>query len=194
MGAAQSGQTLGDRSTMCEDSLRRLGVDHIDLYQAHFIDPLVPIEETMGAFNDLARAGKVRYLGFSNTSAWRLVEALWAANRHGLEKMVCIQPEYSLLDPVRSDAEMELASACERFGIGIGMVPYSPLGGGLLTGRYSRGAPLPASVRAEENAENRFTEKSWSTVETLVAVQAVGGQPDRRRQHHPAAPKHHCRP
>jgi aryl-alcohol dehydrogenase-like predicted oxidoreductase len=158
----------------CEDSLRRLGVDHIDLYQAHFIDPLVPIEETLGAFTDLVRAGKVRYIGCSNFSAWRLVEALWAADRHGLEKFVSIQPEYSLLDPVRSDVEMELAPACERFGIG--MVPYSPLGGGLLTGKYRRGASLPASVRAEENAENRFTEKNWTIIETLVAVAEEHGQ------------------
>ena len=158
----------------CDDSLRRLGVDHIDLYQAHFIDPLVPIEETLGAFTDLVRAGKVRYIGCSNFSAWRLLEALWAADRLGLESFVSVQPEYSLLDPTRSDVEMELAPMCERYDIG--MVPYSPLGGGLLTGKYRRGADLPDSVRAEENAEVRFSDKNWDVIETLVAVAEEHGQ------------------
>lgn len=158
----------------CDDSLRRLGVDHIDLYQAHFYDPLVPIEETMSAFTDLVRQGKVRYLGCSNFSAWRLVESLWASNRLQLESFVSVQPEYSLLDPTRSDVEMELAPACMRFGIG--MLPYSPLAGGVLTGKYHRAAALPGSVRAQENAEVRFTDKNWDIVDTLVAVAAFAGQ------------------
>lgn len=158
----------------CEDSLRRLGVDHIDLYQAHFIDPLVPIEETMSAFTDLVRQGKVRYLGCSNFSAWRLLESLWASDRRNLESFVAVQPEYSLLDPTRSDVEMELAPLCQRYGIA--MFPYSPLAGGLLTGKYRRGAPLPDSVRAEENAENRFTEKNWDIIETLIEVAGTAGQ------------------
>ncbi len=158
----------------CEDSLRRLGVDHIDLYQAHFIDPLVPIEETMSAFTDLVRQGKVRYLGCSNFSAWRLLESLWASDKRGLESFVSIQPEYNLLDPWRSDVEMELAPMCERYGIG--MVPYSPLAGGLLTGKYRRDQPLPDSVRAEENAEVRFSDKNWDIIETLVEVADAEGQ------------------
>ncbi len=158
----------------CEDSLRRLGVDHIDLYQAHFIDPLVPIEETMSAFTDLVRQGKVRYLGCSNFSAWRLLESLWVADRRNLESFVSVQPEYSLLDPVRSDVEAELAPMCQRYGIGI--IPYSPLGGGLLTGKYRRGEPLPDSVRADENAETRFSDKNWSIIETLVDVATDLGQ------------------
>lgn len=152
----------------CEDSLRRLGVDHIDLYQAHWIDPLVPIEETMSAFTDLVRQGKVRYLGCSNFSAWRLMESLWASDKRNLESFVSIQPEYSLLDPTRSHVEMELAPMCERYGIG--MVPYSPLAGGLLTGKYRKGEPLPDSVRAEENAGNRFSDTNWEIVEALVEV------------------------
>ena len=158
----------------CEDSLRRLGVDHIDLYQVHFIDPLVPIEETLGALTDLVRAGKVRYIGCSNFSAWRLVEALWASDRKGLEAFVSVQPEYSLLDPTRSDVEMELAPMCEQYGVG--MVPYSPLGGGLLTGKYRRGEALPDSQRAEENADVRFSDKNWDIIETLVGVAAESGQ------------------
>ncbi len=175
-GTAKQREGLSRRWIMkaCEDSLRRLGVDHIDLYQAHFIDPVVPIEETMAAFTDLVRQGKVRYLGCSNYSAWRLLEALWASDRHNLEAFVSIQPEYSLLDPVRSFVEMELAPMCERYGIG--MVPYSPLGGGMLTGKYQRDTPLPESVRAEENAEVRFSDKNWDIIETLVDVAESAGQ------------------
>ena len=152
----------------CEDSLRRLGVDHIDLYQAHFIDPLVPIEETLSAFTDLVRQGKVRYIGCSNYSAWRIVESLWAADSKNFESFVSVQPEYNLLEPVRSDVETELAPMCMQHGIG--MVPYSPLGGGLLTGKYRRDQPLPDSVRAEENAEVRFSDRNWDVIETLVSV------------------------
>lgn len=158
----------------CEDSLRRLGVDHIDLYQAHFIDPMVPIDETLSAFTDLVRQGKVRYIGCSNFSAWRLVEALWASDRHQLESFVSVQPEYNLLDPIRADVERELAPMCHRYGVG--MIPYSPLGGGLLTGKYRRDAPLPDSVRAAENAENRFTETNWNIIETLVDLATETGQ------------------
>ncbi len=160
----------------CEDSLRRLGVDHIDLYQAHFIDPRVPIEETMSAFTHLIRQGKVRYVGCSNYSAWRLLEAQWAADKHNLEPFVSVQPEYNLLDPVRSDVETELAPMCEKYGIG--MVPYSPLAGGLLTGKYRRDQPLPASVRADENAERRFSDKNWSIIEAVVeTAEKLGRSP-----------------
>ncbi len=152
----------------CEDSLRRVGVDHIDLYQAHFIDPLVPIEETLSAFTDLVRQGKVRYLGCSNFSAWRLMQALWASEAKQLEAFVSIQPEYSLLAPVRGNFETELAQVCQAYGIGV--IPYSPLAGGMLTGKYRRGAALPESVRAEENAANRFSDRNWEIIETLVAV------------------------
>jgi aryl-alcohol dehydrogenase-like predicted oxidoreductase len=157
----------------CEDSLRRLQVDHLDLYQAHFFDPLVPIEETLSAFTDLVRRGLVRYLGCSNFSAWRLVQSLWAAEKGHFERFVSIQPEYNLLDPVRGSFEAETAAVCLSYGIGV--IPYSPLGGGLLTGKYRRDAPLPDSLRAEENAAQRFTDKNWSIIETLVEVAARNG-------------------
>ncbi|MEM9203294.1 MAG: aldo/keto reductase [Actinomycetota bacterium] len=174
-GTAAQREGLSRRWIMqaCEDSLRRLGVDHIDLYQAHWIDPLVPIEETMSAFTDLVRQGKVRYLGCSNFSAWRIMEALWASDRLGLESFVSVQPEYHLLSPARSDAETELAPMCAHHGLG--MIPYSPLAGGLLTGKYRRDEPLPESVRADENAERRFTDTNWSIIETLVAVATEEG-------------------
>ena len=174
-GTAAQREGLSRRWIMkaCEDSLRRLGVDHIDLYQAHFIDPLVPISETMAAFTDLVRQGKVRYLGCSNYSAWRLMESLWASDRRNLESFVSLQPEYNLLDPTRGDVESELAPMCERYGIGI--IPYSPLAGGLLTGKYRREQPLPDSARAEENAEVRFSERNWDIIETLVSVADEAG-------------------
>lgn len=157
----------------CDDSLRRLGIDHIDLYQAHWIDPLVPIAETLSAFTDLIRQGKVRYVGCSNYSGWRIVESLWAADHHGLERYVSVQPEYHLLDPARGDVERDLVPVCQRFGLGV--VPYSPLAGGLLTGKYRRHEPLPASVRAEENAGRWLTSRNWDIVETLVEVADAAG-------------------
>ena len=174
-GTAAQREGLSRRWIMkaCEDSLRRLGVDHIDLYQAHYIDPLVPIEETMSAFTDLVRQGKVRYLGCSNYSAWRIMEALWASDRRGLESFVSVQPEYHLLAPTRGEVEAELAPMCVQHGLGI--IPYSPLAGGLLTGKYRRGEALPESVRADENAERRFTDRNWDIIEELVAVAAAEG-------------------
>jgi aryl-alcohol dehydrogenase-like predicted oxidoreductase len=159
----------------CEDSLRRLGVEHIDLYQVHWSDPLVPIEETLSALTDLVRQGKVRYLGCSNFSAWRIVESLWAADRRNLERFVSLQPEYSLLDPMRGDVERELAPVCQRYGLG--MLPYSPLGGGLLTGKYRRDDDLPDSVRAAEHAEQRTSDRNWDIIEALVAVAEEAGVP-----------------
>jgi aryl-alcohol dehydrogenase-like predicted oxidoreductase len=157
----------------CEDSLRRLGVEHIDLYQSHWIDPLVPIEETLSAYTDLVRQGKVRYPGCSNHSAWRVVESLWAADRRGYERYVSLQPEYHLLAPTRGDVERELAPVCQRYGLGV--IPYSPLAAGLLTGKYRRGQPLPDSVRARESAEKWLTDRNWDTIETLVAVAERNG-------------------
>ena len=151
----------------CEDSLRRLQVDYIDLYQAHWIDPRTPIEETLSAFSDLVRKGYVRYIGCSNFSAWRLMQALWASDKHGFESFVSIQPEYSLVSPVRANFERELAPVCLRYGIGV--LPYSPLAGGFLTGKYRRNQALPESVRAEGNKQ-RMTEQNFDIVEKLIEV------------------------
>lgn len=152
----------------CEDSLKRLQTDHIDLYQAHFIDPLIPIEETLSVFDDLIRQGKVRYIGCSNYSSWRLMQSLWAADKCETARFISLQPEYSLISPVRSNFESELAAACSNYNIGV--IPYSPLAGGLLTGKYREGKPLPISVRAEENAQNRVSEQNWKIIEKVIAV------------------------
>ena len=152
----------------CEDSLRRLQTDHIDLYQVHWVDNQTPIEETLSALTDLVRRGYVRYIGCSNYSAWRLMQALWTSDRRNLEAFVSIQPEYSLLSPTRANFERELMPVCAEYGIGI--VPWSPLGGGMLTGKYKRGAPLPESVRADENARRRFSDQNFDVVDALTRV------------------------
>ena len=173
----REGLTRGWIIKACEDSLRRLQTDHIDLYQTHFIDPLTPIEETLSALSELVQRGYVRYIGCSNYSAWRLMEALWTSDRKGLESFVSIQPEYSLLSPTRANFERELQNVCVKYGVGI--VPWSPLGGGVLTGKYKRGAALPDSIRADENARRRFSDKNFDIVEKLdeIATRHEGAAP-----------------
>ena len=151
----------------CEDSLRRLQVDYIDLYQAHYIDPRTPIEETLSAFSDLVRKGYVRYIGCSNFSAWRLMQALWASDQHGYESFISIQPEYSLVAPVRANFERELARVCSTYGIGV--LPYSPLAGGFLTGKYRRNQALPSGVRVEGNKQ-RMSNQNFDIVEKLIEI------------------------
>jgi aryl-alcohol dehydrogenase-like predicted oxidoreductase len=161
----------------CEDSLRRLQVDYIDLYQAHYIDPRTPIEETLSAFTDLVRKGYVRYIGCSNFSAWRLMQALWASDTHGYESFVSVQPEYSLVSPVRANFERELSRVCLKYGIGV--LPYSPLAGGFLTGKYRRNQALPSGVRVEGNKQ-RMSEQNFDIVEKLVEIaQRHGSTPTR---------------
>ncbi len=152
----------------CEDSLRRLKTDYIDLYQAHFIDPMVPIEETLSVFDDLVRQGKVRYIGCSNFSAWRLMQSLWVADKTRKESFVSLQPEYSLISPVREQFESELAATCIEYDIGV--IPYSPLAGGVLTGKYRKGQPLPESVRAQENSERRLNDHNFEIIEKVIEI------------------------
>ena len=160
----------------CEDSLKRLQTDYIDLYQAHWIDNQTPIEETLSAFSELVKRGYVRYIGCSNYSAWRLMQALWTSDKKGLESYVSIQPEYSLLSPTRANFERELMPLCAEYGIGV--VPWSPLGGGMLTGKYKRGQPLPESVRADENSARRFSDQNFDVVDALEEVATpLGAKP-----------------
>jgi aryl-alcohol dehydrogenase-like predicted oxidoreductase len=133
-----------------EASLRRLGTDYIDLLQVHAWDPETPLEESLAALNDLVRSGKVRYIGCSNFAAWQLVQSLWISDRRGFAAFVSVQPRYSLLDRA---IEAELMPACRAFGVGI--VPYSPLAGGLLTGKY-RGGARPAGARGTEGGDAFF--------------------------------------
>lgn len=152
----------------CEDSLRRLQVEHIDLYHAHWVDPEVPIEETLSALTDLVRRGYVRYIGCSNFSAWRLMQSLWTSDKHGLERFVSLQPEYSIAQPTREVFERESARVCQEYGVGV--IPYSPLAGGFLTGKYRRDEPLPESVRAKGIGKSRFTARNWVILDALREV------------------------
>jgi len=115
-----------------EGSLRRLDTDYIDLYQTHWYDENTPIEETLSALTDLVRQGKVRYIGCSNFPAWRLTEAVWVAQSRGLARFDSLQPHYNLVH--RKEFEQELREVCKEYGIGV--IPYSPLAGGFLTGKY----------------------------------------------------------
>src|SRR5829696_5363043 len=126
----------------CEASLRRLGMDHVDLYQVHEWDGVTPMEETLGALDDLVRAGKVRYAGCSNFSGWQMSKALGVADRLGLERYVSQQVYYSLQ---ARDAEYEIVPACIDQGVGI--LVWSPLAGGLLSGKYRRGEQGPEGSR-----------------------------------------------
>jgi aryl-alcohol dehydrogenase-like predicted oxidoreductase len=127
-----------------ENSLRRLGTDWIDLYQIHRPEADTDIDETLGALTDLVRAGKVRYIGSSTFPASQIVEAQWVAEKRGRERFVCEQPPYSIL--VRG-IENDVLPTCRRYGMGV--IPWSPLAGGWLSGRYRKGAELPKSLRAE---------------------------------------------
>ncbi len=127
-------------------SLKRLNMEYMDLLQIHAWDPETPVEEMMRALDDLVRDGKVRYVGCSNFTAWQLVWSLWTSDRLGLDSFVSVQPRYSLVD---RSIEKELLPACQQFGVSI--IPYSPLAGGVLTGKYQEGKEPPPGTRAHGN-------------------------------------------
>jgi 1-deoxyxylulose-5-phosphate synthase len=154
-----------------EASLRRLDTDYIDLYQTHFYDEATPIEETLSALDDLVRQGKVRYIGCSNFPAWRLMQALWASDRLNLARFDSLQPHYHLLG--RQEFEQELAEVCLNYGIGV--IPYSPLAGGFLTGKYRRGQEADSARR--EGLRHLFTEQNWALLDQMEAMgNAKGGK------------------
>ena len=133
-------------------SLRRLRTDYIDLFQIHRFDPDTPLEETLRALDDLVRAGSIRYTGCSNYDAWRMTRALWLSDRYGWASFISNQVEYNLF---ARDIERELAPACQELGVGI--IPFYPLAGGVLTGKYSAGQPAPEGTRGYNNP--RFAER-----------------------------------
>jgi len=135
-----------------EDSLRRLGTDYIDLYQAHYPDDETPLDETLSAFDQLVRDGKVRYVGASNYPAWMLMKALWVSDVRHFARFDCLQPHYSLLH--RAEYERELEAACHDQGIGV--IPYSPLAAGFLTGKYTRENREPDTSRSESGLIKRL--------------------------------------
>jgi len=153
----------------CDASLERLQTDWIDLYQIHRPSPEVPIDETLRALDDLIRAGKVRYVGASMFPGWQLVESLWVAKELGLNRFVCEQPAYHLLDRT---AEREVIPAAQSFGMGI--IPWGPLAGGLLSGKY---APdhWPAGARWQDGKDNwgrAATPLAWEVLDLLHTMAA----------------------
>jgi aryl-alcohol dehydrogenase-like predicted oxidoreductase len=148
-----------------EGSLRRLGTDHVDLYQLHVPDPRTPIEETLEALDDLVTAGTVRAIGCSNLQAWQLVDAAWTSRTRDLASFVTAQNEYSLYNRT---AEVELTPACLELGVGI--LPYFPLAYGLLTGKYRRGEAAPAGSRLSLSSQvRRLATADWDRIEELEA-------------------------
>jgi aryl-alcohol dehydrogenase-like predicted oxidoreductase len=155
-----------------ENSLRRLRTDYIDLYQIHRPEDDTDIDETLGALSDLVRAGKVRYIGSSTFPASQIVEAQWTARERGRERFVCEQPPYSLL--VR-EIEKDVLPTCRRYGMGV--IPWSPLAGGWLSGRYRKGVDQPESNRATL-MPGRFDMSTPENQRKLDAADALGALAD----------------
>lgn len=166
------GLSRGHIMAAVEDSLRRLDTEYIDLYQTHFYDADTPIDETMRALDDLVRQGKVRTIGCSNYPAWRLAKALWASDKQDLARYDSIQPHYSLVH--RAEFERGLKALCEEESIGV--IPYSPLAGGFLTGKYRRDQPWPDSARADGIRTRYDNERSWASLEALDKIAQAHGK------------------
>jgi len=158
----------------CEDSLRRLGTDYIDLYQMHMPDPDTPMEETLRALDDLVRSGKVRYIGNSNYKGWQIAEAHWTAETHHLTKMVSAQNHYNLMERA---VETEVVPACNQYGLG--MLPYFPLASGFLTGKYRQGQAVAEGTRLAawgDRAQGVLTDTNFATLEKLEAWSGERGR------------------
>ena len=172
-GPNDAGLTRTHLSRALDASLRRLGIEAVDLYQAHAWDPLTPIEETLGFFDDAVRAGKIRYAGVSNFLGWQLQKAALLTGFRGLAPIVTLQPQYNLL--VR-DIEFELVDVCRNENIGI--LPWSPLAGGWLTGKYRRDQTPTGATRLGEDPERGMEayaarnaqERTWRVIDAVRQV------------------------
>jgi len=150
-----------------EASLKRLNTDYIDLYQMHSPDKDTPVEETLGALDDLVTQGKVRYLGNSNFTGWQIADADWIARNEHMNRFVSAQNNYSLLE---RKVEFEVTPACERFGLGV--LPFFPLASGLLTGKYRRGKAPPEGTRLAAwgaRGAAALNDKNFDRLEALSA-------------------------
>ncbi len=163
-----------------ESSLKRLGTDYIDLYQVHAWDNLTPIEETLGTLNDLVRRGLVRYIGASNFRAWQLQKAIYTSRANGWESFSCLQPQYNLLCRA---TEYELLPLCAQEGLGV--IPWSPLRGGWLSGKFHRGMENPpadtriAAAEAHgwgESWSNYNNDYTWTVIDALFEVAKEAGK------------------
>jgi aryl-alcohol dehydrogenase (NADP+) len=177
VGQGPNDQGLSRRHILaaCESSLRRLKTDFIDLYQAHMPDADTPIDETLRAFDDLVRAGKVRYVGGSNYPAWQLALALGESERSGLARFDCVQPRYNLL---YREIENELLPLCRDQGVGV--IVYNPLAGGLLTGKHRPDEPPRSGTRFTLGASgDLYRERYWHSAQ-FEAVETLHGYCQRR--------------
>lgn len=173
MAEGPNGEGLSRRRVIaaCEASLRRLQTDYVDLYQCHWVDLDTPIDETLSALDDLVHAGKVRYIGASNYPAWRLMEAIWQSDKHGYARFDSYQPQYSLME--RAGFEIEAMPLCKHHGLGV--IPYSPLAGGFLSGKYRRGVKVE-SIRAEEVQKNYANDRGFAVIDALEAIGQAHGK------------------
>lgn len=161
--ANDHGQSRRHIVRACEASLRRLGVDHVDLYQVHRRDADVALDETLGALDDLVRSGKVRYVGTSTFPAWAVVEALWASHEHRLARFVSEQPPYNILD---RRIERELVPMAQTFSLAL--MCWSPVASGILSGAYERGGVAPGTRLAEvQRARRRLSDPVFAVVDAL---------------------------
>ncbi len=149
-----------------EDSLRRLKTDIIDLYQLHWPDPATPMEETLRTLDDLISEGKVLYIGLSNFSDQLIEQAMLISELHNFERFVSIQPRYNIVD--REDFEKNVLPTVEKYGLGV--IPYSPLAAGFLTGKYRKNLPLPESARAKSIQERYFNDRAFAILEKVIKV------------------------
>jgi aryl-alcohol dehydrogenase (NADP+) len=171
---APTGPSPWDRGTSrkhildaIDGSLRRLGTDYVDLYQLHGFDPSTPIDETLGALDDVVRAGKARYVGVSNWLAFRLARAIGRSEATGLVRFDSVQPRYNLLF---REFERDLFPLCVEEGIG--MIPYNPLAGGLLTGKHVPSGPPPEGTRFTlGNAGRIYQDRYWHDREFATVTQ-----------------------
>ncbi|HEX4024652.1 MAG TPA: aldo/keto reductase [Steroidobacteraceae bacterium] len=172
-----NGGGAGRKSLMraCHESLRRLQTDYIDLYWLHFWDPHTPIEETLRALDDLVRAGKVRYIGFSDTPAWKVAQAQTQALLRGWTPLVAIQIEYSLME--RSH-EAEMLPMCEELGLHI--AAWSPLKSGMLTGKYTRANVAASKPGRGDFVAGAFNERNFAILDAVIAIaEELGTSPAR---------------
>jgi aryl-alcohol dehydrogenase-like predicted oxidoreductase len=172
-GPNDSGGSRAHIMDAIEASLQRLQTDYVDLYQIHFFDNDTPLEETLRALDDLVRSGKVRYIGCSNFAAWQLSDALGVSKANSLNAFVSVQPEYNLLN---RRIEKDLIPCCEAHNIGI--VPYQPLAGGFLTGKYRPGEPPPEGTRLANRpqmANRALTEQNFEMLSKLETFASERG-------------------
>jgi len=165
MGEGKKGLSARYIAEAVDASLGRLQTDYIDLYQAHEDDPETSLEETLGAFNKLVKAGKVRFIGASNYKGARLAEAIETSRKNGLASYVSLQPHYNLVE--RQPFESDLLPVVEKYGLGV--IPYFSLASGFLTGKYTRGSEPSASARGGM-VKKYFNDHGFAVVDALVEI------------------------